>query len=113
MPGMGSPYQGSGFAGAVVALTRAMASDHLNDGVRFNTACPGTTATPWIDHLMSAADDPVLERHKLEQRQPHKRLILPEEVAESIAYLASPMAGSTNGVTLSVDAGIESVYVPK
>lgn len=99
--------------GAVLSMTRAMAADHLKDGVRFNAVCPGTTETPWINRLLSAADDPAAERAKLEARQPHGRLIGADEIADAIAYLASPRAGSTNGVTLSVDAGIESVYVAK
>ncbi|WP_308466108.1 SDR family NAD(P)-dependent oxidoreductase [Rathayibacter soli] len=96
--------------GALVSLTRAMASDHLKDGVRFNSVCPGTTETPWIQRLLDAADDPVEERTRLEARQPHGRLVSADEVADAVAYLASPLAGSTTGVTLSVDSGIESLY---
>ncbi len=99
--------------GAILSLTRAMAADHLKDGVRFNAVCPGTTETPWINRLLSEADDPAAERGKLEARQPHGRLVSADEVADAILYLASPRAGSTNGVALSVDAGIESVYVVK
>lgn len=99
--------------GAIVSLTRAMASDHLKDGVRFNAVCPGTTETPWIQRLLNAAIDPVEERAALEARQPHGRLISAEEVADAIVYLANPLAASTNGVVLSVDAGIESLYVAK
>jgi NAD(P)-dependent dehydrogenase (short-subunit alcohol dehydrogenase family) len=88
-----------------------MASDHLKDGVRFNSVCPGTTETPWIQRLLNSADDPAHERSALEARQPHGRLISADEVADTIVYLANPLAGSTNGVTLSVDAGIQSLYV--
>lgn len=97
--------------GAVVALTRALAADHLADGVRFNAVCPGTTETPWIGRLLDAADDTAAERAALEARQPHGRLISADEVADAIVYLANPLAGSTNGVALSVDAGIHSLYV--
>jgi len=97
--------------GALVALTRALAADHLADGVRFNAVCPGTTETPWIQRLLDAAPDSVQERARLESRQPHGRLITAEEVADAIAYLASPRSQSTNGVSLSVDAGIEALYV--
>lgn len=98
--------------GAIVALTRAMAADHLKDGVRFNAVCPGTTETPWIGRLLAAASDPVQERHALEARQPHGRLVSAEEVADAIVYLANPVAGSTTGVALAVDAGISSLYKP-
>jgi len=96
--------------GAITALTRAMAADHLKDGVRFNSVCPGTTETPWIGRLLAAAEDPAQERRNLEARQPHGRLVGANEVADAIVYLANPLAGSTNGVSLSVDAGIQSLY---
>jgi 2-keto-3-deoxy-L-fuconate dehydrogenase len=97
--------------GAVVAMTRALAADHLRDGVRFNAVCPGTTETPWIERLLDAASDPVLARQALEARQPHRRLVTADEVAGAVAYLASPQSGSTNAVALSVDAGIQALYV--
>lgn len=97
--------------GAVVALTRAAATDHMPDGVRFNAVCPGTTETPWIQRLLHAADDSDAERVRLESRQPHGRLVSADEVADAIVYLANPLAQSTNGVVLSVDAGIQSLYV--
>lgn len=97
--------------GAVVALTRAAAADHMPDGVRFNAVCPGTTETPWIQRLLHAAGDADVERQRLEARQPHGRLVSADEVADAIVYLANPLAQSTNGVVLSVDAGIQSLYV--
>jgi NAD(P)-dependent dehydrogenase (short-subunit alcohol dehydrogenase family) len=99
--------------GAVVAMTRAMASDYLADGVRFNSVCPGTTDTPWLTGLFDASDDPEEERRKLNARQPHGRLVSPDEIADAILYLANPLAGSTNGVSLSVDGGIESLFQSK
>ena len=95
--------------GAVVAMTRAMAADYLTDGVRFNAVSPGTTDTPWLNDLFDASDDPEEERRKLNARQPHGRLVHPDEVADAILYLANPLAGSTNGVYLSVDGGIEAL----
>jgi NAD(P)-dependent dehydrogenase (short-subunit alcohol dehydrogenase family) len=97
--------------GAVVALTRAAAADHMTDGVRFNAVSPGTTETPWIQRLLSAAGDSDSERASLEARQPHGRLVSPDEVADAILYLANPLAQSTNGVVLPVDAGIQALYV--
>lgn len=97
--------------GAVVSLTRALAADHLADGVRFNSVCPGTTETPWVQRLLDASPDAAVERTQLEGRQPHGRLVTADEVADAIAYLASPRAQSTNGVSLSVDAGIEALYI--
>ncbi|WP_022917527.1 SDR family NAD(P)-dependent oxidoreductase [Ruania albidiflava] len=95
--------------GAVLALTRAMAADHVREGIRVNCVSPGTANTPWVNRLLDAADDPDAERAALQARQPHGRLVEPEEVAEAVAYLASPRAGSTSGVTLAVDGGMDAL----
>jgi NAD(P)-dependent dehydrogenase (short-subunit alcohol dehydrogenase family) len=95
--------------GAVLALTRAMAADHLPEGIRVNCVNPGTADTPWIDRLLDRADDPAAERAALEARQPHGRLVSAREVAVAVAYLASPWSGSTTGVGLAVDGGMEGL----
>ena len=92
--------------GAILSLTLAMAADHVAEGIRVNAVVPGTADTPWIGRLLSAADDPAAERTALEGRQPHGRLVSPDEVAGGIAYLASPAASSTTGTTLAVDGGM-------
>lgn len=95
--------------GAVHALTRAMACDLLDKGVRVNAVAPGTADTPWVGRLLSVATDPAAERAALEARQPHGRLVSADEVATAAAYLASPRSGSTNGVCLAVDGGSNGV----
>jgi 2-keto-3-deoxy-L-fuconate dehydrogenase len=95
--------------GAVMALTLAMAADHVDDGVRVNCVNPGTADTPWIARLLDAAPDPEAERAALESRQPIGRLVSAAEVAEAIAYLASPAAGSTTGTVLAVDGGMQGL----
>lgn len=95
--------------GAVLALTRAMAADHLREGVRVNCVSPGTADTPWVGRLLEVADDPAAERVALEARQPHGRLVTAEEVAGAVAYLASPLSGSTTGVSLAVDGGMQEL----
>ena len=95
--------------GAVLALTRAMAADHLSDGIRVNCVNPGTADTPWIGRLLERAEDPAAERAALEARQPHGRLVAPEEIAAAVAYLASPTSGSTTGTTLAVDGGMQDL----
>jgi 2-keto-3-deoxy-L-fuconate dehydrogenase len=95
--------------GAVLSLTLSMAADLLHEGIRVNCVNPGTADTPWIDRLLSAAPDPAGERAALEARQPHGRLVAPEEIAAAIVYLASPLAGSTTGVDLAVDGGMQAL----
>jgi NAD(P)-dependent dehydrogenase (short-subunit alcohol dehydrogenase family) len=95
--------------GAVATLTLAMAADHVREGIRVNCVNPGTADTPWIGRLLEAADDPAAERAALEGRQPMGRLVTAEEVAEAIAYLASPGAGATTGTMLGVDGGMQGL----
>ncbi|OXM72432.1 MULTISPECIES: SDR family NAD(P)-dependent oxidoreductase [Amycolatopsis] len=95
--------------GAVAALTRAMAADHLREGIRVNCVHPGTADTPWIGRLLERAEDPEAERAALEARQPHGRLVSPAEVAHAVAYLASPLARSTAGVGVAVDGGMQDL----
>lgn len=95
--------------GAVHALTLQMAADHIDEGIRVNVVCPGTADTPWIGRLLAAADDPAAERRALAARQPHGRLVTADEVADAVAYLAGPRAGSTTGVSLAVDGGMSGL----
>jgi len=97
--------------GAVAALTRAMAADHLHEGIRVNCVSPGTADTPWVGRLLASADDPDAARAALQARQPHGRLVSPDEIADAVVYLASPRSGSTNGFVLAVDGGLGSIQV--
>jgi NAD(P)-dependent dehydrogenase (short-subunit alcohol dehydrogenase family) len=92
--------------GAVLALTLAMAADHVREGIRVNCVNPGTVDTPWVGRLLAAADDPAAERAALGARQPTGRLVTADEVAAAIVYLASPAAGSVTGTALAVDGGM-------
>ena len=92
--------------GAVLALTRAMAADHVREGIRVNSVSPGTTDTPWIGRLLQRTDDPAAERAALDARQPHGRMVSADEVAGAVLYLASPRSGSTTGADLAVDGGM-------
>lgn len=95
--------------GAVLALTRAMAADHLREGIRVNCVNPGTADTPWVGRLLEKAADPAAERAALEARQPHGRLVSMDEVAGAILYLASPRSGSTTGASIAVDGGMQNL----
>lgn len=95
--------------GAVQSLTFSMAADHLPEGIRVNCVNPGTADTPWVKRLLEKSEDPAAERAALEARQPHGRLVTAEEIAAAISYLASPLAGSTTGVALAVDGGMQNL----
>ena len=90
---------------AIVGLTRAMAVDHVKEGVRVNCICPGTTMTPWIDKRLKEAADPKAALATLVARQPMGRLGTPKEMAAGILYLASDEAAFATGTSLIVDGG--------
>lgn len=95
--------------GALYSLTLQMAADHVGEGIRVNAVSPGTAATPWVTRLLDSAADPVAERAALDARQPHGRLVEAAEVADAVAYLASPRAGSTTGTVVEVDGGMSGL----
>jgi NAD(P)-dependent dehydrogenase (short-subunit alcohol dehydrogenase family) len=89
--------------GAVIALTRALAIDHVGDGVRVNCVCPGTVDSPWVRRLVEEAGESIDD---LRARQPLGRLGTPEEIAEATLYLASPASSFVTGSALVVDGGL-------
>jgi NAD(P)-dependent dehydrogenase (short-subunit alcohol dehydrogenase family) len=99
--------------GAVAALTLAMAADHVADGVRVNAVTPGTADTPWVERLLEQSGDAAAAAEALRARQPMGRLVTADEVAYAIAYLASPLSGSTTGTILSVDGGMSGLRLPR
>jgi NAD(P)-dependent dehydrogenase (short-subunit alcohol dehydrogenase family) len=97
--------------GAVRSLTLAMAADFVAQGIRVNAVTPGTADTPWVRRLLDQAPDAVAAATALRARQPMGRLVTADEVAFAIAYLASPLCGSTTGTLLGVDGGMAGVRV--
>jgi len=98
--------------GAVLALTRAMAADHVKDNIRVNCVCPGTIDTPWVGRMVQSYADPEEARRKMIARQPVGRLGTAEEIAEAILYLASPQASFATGSALVIDGGFTSFKLP-
>ncbi len=92
--------------GGILALTRAAAIDHVAEGVRVNCIAPGTVDTPWVERITRGYDDPEAARSAMEERQPHGRLVSPEEIAAMAAYLASDEAASVIGAAMVVDGGM-------
>ncbi len=91
--------------GGILSLTRAAAIDYVSDGIRINCIAPGTVDTPWIKRITDSYDDPNTARNNMIARQPHGRLVAPEEIAAMAAYLASDESKSTIGAVMVVDGG--------
>jgi meso-butanediol dehydrogenase / (S,S)-butanediol dehydrogenase / diacetyl reductase len=89
--------------GAVVALTRALAIDHVKQGVRVNAVCPGTVDSPWVRRLVEEVGESL---DALRARQPMGRLGTPEEIARAVLYLASDDAAFITGTGLVIDGGL-------
>jgi meso-butanediol dehydrogenase/(S,S)-butanediol dehydrogenase/diacetyl reductase len=92
----------------IVGLTRAMARDHVKDGIRVNCVCPGTTQTPWIDERLREVADPEAAMAALVARQPMGRLGRAEEMAAAYLFLASDESSFTTGTALVVDGGFSA-----
>lgn len=99
--------------GAVLALTKAMAADHVKDNIRVNCVCPGTIDTPWVGRMVSSYSDPEQARRKMVARQPVGRLGTPDEIAEAILYLASPQSSFAVGSALVIDGGMSAFKLPE
>jgi NAD(P)-dependent dehydrogenase (short-subunit alcohol dehydrogenase family) len=91
--------------GAVIALTKQVAVEYVEQGIRCNCVCPGTVDSPWVGRLLSQTEDPQSARAALVARQPIGRLGTPEEVAAAALYLCSDDASFITGSSLVLDGG--------
>ena len=89
--------------GAVIALTRALAVDHVADGIRVNAVAPGTVDSPWVRRLVEDVGESL---DALRARQPMGRLGTTQEVAQAVLYLASDAAAFITGTGLVIDGGL-------
>ena len=96
-PGIAA-YTASKFG--VTGLTKAMACDHLPDGIRVNCICPGPTDTPLLRNSRSPE-----ALQAFAEAQPIGRLGSPEEMAAAVLFLASDEASFVTGVAFPVDGG--------
>jgi 2-keto-3-deoxy-L-fuconate dehydrogenase len=99
------PYGAS--KGAVLSMTRSIAMDFVDQGIRVNAICPGTVHTPFVEGYLArnfaGHEDEV--RQQLHARQPIGRMGRPDEIASAALYLASDEAAFVTGSALVIDGG--------
>lgn len=99
----------SGYAaskGAMNALTREWALDLAKYGIRVNCVVPAEVITPLYERWLAQAPDPALARKQLDDSIPlGRRTTTIEEIADSVAFVASPKSSHTTGQILYVDGG--------
>jgi 2-keto-3-deoxy-L-fuconate dehydrogenase len=91
---------------AVIGLTKSVAADYVQRGVRCNAIAPGTVDTPSLADRINAFPDPVEARRQFVARQPMGRLAKPEEIAPMVVFLASDEAAFVTGNVYSCDGGM-------
>lgn len=89
----------------VIALAKALARDYAKDGIRVNTIAPGSILFPGGGWDRRQQADPAGIAAFVEREIPGGRFGTPEEVADVVAFVASPRARWITGATISVDGG--------
>jgi len=92
--------------GAVIAFSKALAREMARHRISVNVVCPGLTETPLLQSLRDQS--PKMEKilEAVTRATPLGRVATPEEIAEAVAFLASPAADFITGQTLSVSGGL-------
>jgi NAD(P)-dependent dehydrogenase (short-subunit alcohol dehydrogenase family) len=100
--------------GGVTLLTKSMALELAEKEIRVNAVCPGEIDTPMFDDYVKSIDgltkDKAVEESLKNYPKGTKRIVHPEEVAESILFLASPKVEAITGACLSIDFGLTAGY---
>jgi NAD(P)-dependent dehydrogenase (short-subunit alcohol dehydrogenase family) len=91
--------------GGTVNLTRAMAIDHGKDNIRVNCVCPGDVDTPMLRSECAQLGEDVQKFMREAANRPLARVGTPEDVANAVLFLASPMSSWITGAALVVDGG--------
>lgn len=90
---------------AVIGLTKAIAADFVQQGIRCNAICPGTVHSPSLEQRLAATGDFDTAMAAFTARQPMGRIGQPEEIAALALYLASDASAFTTGQCHVIDGG--------
>lgn len=91
--------------GAVVLMTKAMATDHGRQSIRVNCICPGDTDTAMLRSEARQLGEPEDRFLSESANRPLGRVGKPEEIAQAVLYLASEASSFVTGAALVVDGG--------
>jgi NAD(P)-dependent dehydrogenase (short-subunit alcohol dehydrogenase family) len=91
---------------ALLGLARSMALDYAQKGIRVNCVCPGSVDTPMLHWAAGLSPDPESVIRTCDRMHAMGRIGKPEEVADAILYLVSPMSSFITGTALVVDGGM-------
>lgn len=92
---------------AILGLTRAMAADYAQEGIRVNCLCPGATETPLLKQILR--ERPPEQSEAFIKKHPIGRLAQPGEIALAALFLASDDSSFMTGAAMSVDGGYTAV----
>jgi NAD(P)-dependent dehydrogenase (short-subunit alcohol dehydrogenase family) len=92
--------------GALIALARAMSTDHAREGIRVNAVSPGTIDSPMLHSFLAAQREPERLRREFDDMHPIGRVGRIEEVANVFVFLASDEASFVTGANYTVDGGL-------
>jgi 2-keto-3-deoxy-L-fuconate dehydrogenase len=90
---------------AVIGLTKSVAADYVQQGIRCNAICPGTVDSPSLHERLRATGDYEKAWKEFNARQKMGRVGTAEEIAALACYLASDESGFTTGQALNIDGG--------
>jgi 2-keto-3-deoxy-L-fuconate dehydrogenase len=90
---------------AVVGLTKSVAKDYIDKGIRANAICPGTVDTPSLHDRLRATGDYEKAKKDFIARQKMGRLATPDEIAALVVYLASDESAFVTAQTFVIDGG--------
>jgi NAD(P)-dependent dehydrogenase (short-subunit alcohol dehydrogenase family) len=98
---------------AIIGLTKAMAIDHGNEGIRVNCICPGYIDAGLAEGYFQSQPDPAKAREEAGKLHALWRIGKPEEVGRVAVFLASDDASFMTGASVVVDGGFGSGLPPK
>jgi NAD(P)-dependent dehydrogenase (short-subunit alcohol dehydrogenase family) len=94
----------------IVGLTRSLALDVAEAGIRVNAVCPGWVRTALVQEWFDAQPDPAIAEQSVLAVQPLGRIGRPEEIASFVSWVASDEASFATGAAFSIDGGLSARF---